>query len=640
LETIADTKEKREQEISLKFQRAAAAKSKIHPRMRLDLAYFLGHQYDYLHYRTGRYVRSDESELLRLQQAGIILAHINLLRPLCNAVIAKFTQKVPQLYAVPKCTTSGGAYKAKSYTDLLTYFRYRQDYITKNIENATNMVVLGKSYKQVYPDQKTGHTKVAVLNPFEVYPPPGIIRLEEMPWIIIARYVDREVLEQRFDVDLPPGSSLAGVTRQPGMEYLSEEIKADQKLFLEYYEKPNRRNERGAHVCLVDYQEVFAEEWPYWNKNGTPDGFRIQEYTYDPEITNHWGQGLPRMLLHLQRRYNGVFSQYLTNLVLTSSCKLCVPDNSPLANDENLLSNYPRVVKIPAGEEKPFWLPPSRLNEQIVNALDRIERAIFEISGIHPITMGAQPSSRTPAMSHQLEIEMDMEKFQPKFDRYEESEMKHGLDILKTMQQFSPQQVFYILGSNRAYDAQEVVVDDLDDYEIVVEPGSSKPESQAGQIAIISELQQYGLFGPPGQLDPMTQHQLLKAIDTKWSRGIISDQLDSMKLAEQENQLMAKGIRVGVLPYQNDQLHIKIHQKVFDGPESLEMDATTAEIYTTHIKIHEMNQSNKMQEMAAKTAEMRRIVSGPEMATKTTGMQAPAVGTKGAGPVSPPGGAI
>jgi len=97
---------------------------------------------------------------------------------------------------------------------------------------------------------------------------------------------------------------------------------------------------------------------------------------------------------------------------------------------------------------------------------------------------------------------------------------------------------------------------------------------------------------------------------------------------------------VGVLPYQNDQLHIKIHQKVFDGPESLEMDATTADIYTTHIKIHEMNQSNKMQEMVAKTTEMRRIVSAPGPGVKPSPMSAQSAGARKAGPALPGGGAI
>jgi len=598
-------------EIREKYEKSKTAKSKIVKDMNIWLSWYLGQQFSYYDKKTKTFRLPTDNELLTiLRKQNVVLTQINKIKPAVKVVVSELTARQPALSVLPKSNKETAKAVAQIGSEILMYYRFRKEYLLKDIENAFWTVNCGKSYKYAHPnkfkakkkteeymnpitgevEKRTIYEKVpidiSVINPFEFFPPPGVRKIEDMPWIIIARYLDREVIEKKYDIKLSPGGEIPYLQFQANAFDLMENRKADQKLLIEYFEKPSSSNPNGKHIIIVDNEIILNDEYPYWKElpdgKREPEDYPIVEYTFDDSLVSHWGQGLPQPIIDVQKYINLVYSMLLTNIILTNAPKLLVPKS--LKSMVKGLMNIPQVFLYDEGREKPGWLAPPPSSMDLPGILDKLERTFEELVGVHALSLGKEPLKRMPYLAIQYLRETDIAKFRPVFDRYEESERKLGFILLKAIKQYSPEFVFEILSPDKEIQIREFLDDNLDDYEVVVERGSSIPESKAGQIGMLLEMLKYNAFDMSNRTVRM---EFLKAINTGWAKGMVEKETQSLNFANEENRRMLAGEPVPVHPAQDHEIHIEAHRKLYESSEYWQASIEIKEMIDNHFQEHQ-----------------------------------------------------
>lgn len=268
-----------------RYTKALDAKKLAVQRIRLNLAYYLGRQYAYINPSSNAFMAPMESQIVELVKKGMILLTVNKIYPAVNFVCSQLTQRQPRLNVLPKILSEEASTLAKAYDDVLAYVRFRKEYIINDQHNAKWCTITGKAYKMTYPDfndiktitvdgmpvpQSYPEIKETVLSPLEVFGPPGIKKLNDWPWLIISRMINRELVESTWSVDLGTYEGMAAnsmpiVTTDVQTGDIYEEDARDMIQVMEYFERPNAKNPMGAHFVVCQDKVLKATPWPYYN---------------------------------------------------------------------------------------------------------------------------------------------------------------------------------------------------------------------------------------------------------------------------------------------------------------------------------------------------------------------------------------
>lgn len=599
--------------VEKRHQEARDAKSSVMLDMQLAYRQYRGDQFTW---REGGRIRTMDKDIERVRkELQIYLVKKNKIKPAVDTVVSRFTQRQPQLLCNPKTGSDTARKRAKIWTDVLTYYRLRKQYLRLDIEAAEWAVRTGKAYKWVHPvtDKEGNVTSVGLtgLNGFQSCPCPGVREINRMPWFGIEQFIPQDALEEEFDIKVPTVGDSDGALAE-AMRSLTDAVNIEKMCSVfEYYERPTKKTPRGARYVIAGGKVLEHGEFPYWDKRGGREvwgGYRIQDYSYNQDLLTHWATGLPNDVLNAQKRINEFLTQWVTYVILTAAPKGFFEKSDALPN--NFTDNYPGMFPIRDLTKIPKWMELPKNSPELKVLLEALEAAFDEQAGVHPMTMGEEPMKRMPYLAVQYLTEMDMDKFRPKFDLWEESERNTGMNILAALQQYGREPLLAILGSARTEDAALILDDDLGDMELDVERGSSMPQSRAGQIGFMLDSLKYGAFNME---NPAHQIAFWKTMQSGGAQGIIEDELRSVEFAEEENQRLLKDPEtdpltnqpmlvdptteqpilnvVPVSEFQNHPAHIHTHSKPLDGPEYFVIAGTLKE---ESIRAHILEHQAKM----------------------------------------------
>lgn len=580
-----------------RYSRAKSAKSEQSARMKLDLMFFQGKQDLYLNSQD-KIISPTAETRKALRAKNVIFAYQNRLRPAARVLVSKITQNQPVIYCLPIAAGEKPKQSASAATDLLSDIRHRKFYLNKDVECAEWMVVCGKAFKMPYPqvtkiiNPETGEDDlrvevgIAVYSSLEVLVAPGVIKIDESPWIILQRYTSTDAIENRYDIELKFDNDESQNEDETAALDFESERKGDLRLVREMLEKPSRKHPRGRHVVVVEDRVVWSDEFPYWDKTSDGreicSGYRLIPYDFDVTMTSCWPDGLIHNCIDEQKKINLLWTQWVTYAVHCTTPKLGKQKNTKLPED--FWQNVPTVVEIGDNDDPPAWLKTAEINPAVQAALTEAKLAFDEASGIHAITKGNEPKQRMPFLAVQYMTEMDLEKYGSLFDRYEESERALGIAILKTIQQFATEYPYRTLGRNRETEIKTFMVDDLEDHEIVVERGSGLPESKAGKTAQLLEINQNG--GLDLQNRP-TRVAFFRALEQGWANDMVAGETHSLDLADIENGRLLNGEPVEVDPLHDHELHVYTHRKILDGPDFYQLDPFVKDESRKHTYQHQ-----------------------------------------------------
>ncbi len=568
-----------------RFSLAKEAKFRTSRIQRLSLMYYLGEQYSYYN-SSGSLVNVTTEQLYELRRKqGVYLFKYNKIKPSVRFFVSQENKRLPALYCVPNKNTEHAKQKAKDASEILEYYRMKDNSVRKNLTLSTWKAITGKAYKWVYPvtDKSPGSDTKSdvdwdVITPFEFFPCPGVIEINKMPWLVIARWVDRRSVESHYEVEIPDAQarSVASIDIDPASMLMSTEERGDMVLVMEYFEKPSNKDKAGAHAVIAGNKLVKSGKFPDWD---TRTGYRIIDYDYEPNLIEHWAQGMVDPVIDIQRKINLLYSAWITNRATTMGTKLMIEKGTKVT--DALLSNGPKIYEYDKNRNVPQWLDPSPAPGDLDTLLGRLEVNFEEVTGIHGLSKGDEPSQRMPFLAIQYVTELDTNKFKPIFDAHEESERRFGETLLLTLKKYGTTITYRAIDGKDSL--KEFLAKDLSEMEIKVERGSSVPESKAGQIGILMEMLQYG------QIDLNNPHEklsFLQALDMGWADGMIEDQLSSLELAQHENRMMLEGNKPSFHPMQNHECHVQEHVLLVDSKEYDGMPNSVLAIVDGHIQQH------------------------------------------------------
>jgi hypothetical protein len=582
-------------DIKKKFYDAVEAKREPTQKHKLWLAYFKDRQYMYYSSRKQAFVEPDQAELARLEESRKkIRIQINMIKPAVMTVVSYQTKQAPKIYVRPgSSTTERSKAVAKVGTAILDYERNMNEYIITNTTRAYWQTICGKAYKITYPEYPEGFRKVVettpegiaiektvpvrvniknnVITPLEAYPEPGVQKIDDMNWFIWARNVPRSSiidahpkLKDVLNKDAFRSNRLDNELEQ------STEERGDVKTVIEYWEKPSRNHKRGRHLVICDDHILFQGEHPNWDR--TKDGgevwggYRIVSYDYIPGLVNHFGAGLVSPAAPIQKACNGIYSALLTQTVATSAPHLCIQKGS--IKSKISFGQLPDSIEFDMDKNPPKWLDPPTISPALLGMLNKLEEKMHQVTGVHPISQGEMPQQRVSGTALIHMVDVDVGKFAPILENDEECERRNGYYILQAYKQFAPQRIIEILPPEMRGDIVMFLQDDLRDNDVVVERGSSTPENRAGQMQLMSDLLQYGGI----KLDnPLKEQKFIASYKQAWGDSLVSDLTGSVQLAEAENKLLLNGQPIPVLASQNHDLHLQIHNTLYDSPQTLEL---------------------------------------------------------------------
>jgi len=575
-------------QIKERYSDSVSAKQKIMTDMQIAYRAYNGEQF--LYAKNNRIISLEKDIERYKKELNFYLVTRNKIKPATDVVVSRLTQRQPQLLCNPKISHENARRKAKIWGDVLTYYRLRKEYLRKDIETAMWTVICGKGYKWVHPvfdRQRVKSVEINVLSPFQFHPTPGVREINQMPWIIVEQLVSREALRNQYGVKTPPVEDLDG-NLADAMRTLSDvdNIKKMSRV-LEYFEKPSPSRPRGLWAILAENTVLEQGDFPYWNKTAGGiawGGYRIQDYTYRRNLLTHWGTGLPQDCMNAQKMINLLQSQWATYVILTAAPKGFYEKGDPLP--PQFMRNFPGMFAIRDMTKIPRFMEIPRNSPEMAALLRELENAFDEQAGVHSMSTGDEPIRRMPYLAIQYLTEMDMDKFRPIFDNWEESDRLTGWNILSALQQYGREPLLNILGPGRQSDIELILDDDLNDLEIDVERGSSLPQSRAGQIGMALDALKYGAFN---MQNPVDRTGFLRAINTGWAEKMMEDETQSADLAERENELLTREPEIDpatgdfrlnyvpVSPSHNHFIHLATHNRKLDSPDYLEIMGTAKE---------------------------------------------------------------
>jgi hypothetical protein len=622
--------------VEKRHSEACEAKSSVILDMQLAYRQYKGEQFTWREKNRIRSMDKDEERLR--EELQIYAVKKNKIKPAVDTVVSRLTQRQPQLLCNAKASSDTARKRAKIWSDVLTFYRLRKQYLRLDIECAEWTVRTGKGYKWVHPvtDEEGNVISVdlTVLSGFHFCGCPGVREINRMPWCGVEQYIPQDSLEEAFGVKVPPMSQSDGSLVE-AMIALTD-VKNLEKMcqVFEYLEKPTKKTPRGARFLIAGGKVLEPGEFPYWDKRGGKEvwgGYRIRDYSYRQDLLTHWATGLPDDVLNSQKRINQLLTQWATYVILTAGSKGFYEKIDALSG--KFTDNYPGMFPIRDLDKIPRWMETPKNSPEMKVLLGALEAAFDEQAGVHPMTMGEEPMKRMPYLAVQYLTEMDMDKFRPMFDLWEESDRDTGMNILAALQQYGEVPLLAILGEGRKDDVGMILDDDLGDMELDVERGSSMPQSRAGQIGQALDSLKYGAFNMENPVDRLA---FLKAMQSGWAQGMVEDELRSTDFAEEENRRLLKDPPldsatgqpmlvdpatgqpmlnvVPVSPYHNHPAHIHTHSKPLDGPEYFAIAGTIKEASVqAHIQEHERMMAEKMAAQAPP----------PELAAEAPPMEAP-----------------
>lgn len=511
-----------------------------------NLSYLLG--YDGVYYDTNYRQFRNIDPKRRLSRNRF---RINKILPTIQNRLARLTQSPPKWDVRPNSDSSTDKDCARLGSEIIEFLLDKQNFVEKRQDMLMSAMQAGIGYIQCHwdpmlgepmfdPETKEligyeGDIRIEPLSFFEVYSDPLAKSLEDAQWIIKAkvrkldyfkeRYPDRGMAVKEEDAWLQ--SSLwdlkANAITATGIAgaQTAEQTK-NSAIELVYYEKrskeyPNGRMIVAASGILLEDKELPIGEFDIIKFDDILIGGRY----HSEAIITH--------LRPIQDQYNITRTKMAQWIRTLLAGKYMVAKGAGLSqealNDDTEVLEFNPVPGAPP--PSPMSMPqiPSFVYEDIKT----LDGEFDFVSGLSDINRGESDSSSMPFRLGALLVEQNQTRISVQTSRNEVGYAKLGGCILKYVgKYYEMPRVMKIAGDGLEYAVKEFKGQDLkNNYDVIVIPGSTVPDSKVLKRQDIINAFQMGLLGDPA--DPKLRSKVLKMMEfgdvaEMWKEQALDDQ--------------------------------------------------------------------------------------------------------------------
>lgn len=403
----------------------------------------------------------------------------------------------------------------------------------------------------------------------------------------------------------------------------------------EYYERPSRQYPNGRMVVVANGICLYAGDSPYIGPE-LGDWHPYSECRWEIVPGRFWGKSPLDAASEIQKQINAIDSVIVLNRKTMAIPQKLIPISAGIPH--GMWTGRP-------GQEIYFrdvggGQPPQIIQAHGVDGTVFQERAqrvedMKTITGAIDILKGDRPDGITAASAIEMLYEVGMGKLFPvlgRNKRFVESDQKKQLRIIsKYYKEPRPDFIRLLQQKNKELSAESISnfigTDLLDNCNVVVEAGSNVTKLQAAKKQELREAAQSGVLN---LADPRNRSEYMQQMGIT---GFDSDIGPDQKRAELENsqldnlQNMPNKSPI-VLQWDNDEIHIQVHEKRMKEASWMELPPATQQAYMKHWMDHQQAAQHKqmlanMQAAAAGQSPQPAQAPPPPMRKQPTGHGAP-----------------
>jgi hypothetical protein len=406
-----------------------------------------------------------------------------------------------------------------------------------------------------------GDIAVEVMSVFEMFPDPLATSMEDIEWMVEEKVRSVEYVRRRYpntfdgepfeptpDSDIPSGIAEGwvgggAIFGDATANYRGVKVK-------EYWCNPSSEHPNGwwavwANDTLLVSEEPF-DPMPYVKF----DSVRIPG--------RFWSHAVTTDLRGPQQDLNTIRTQIKENARRMGNPALMKSRQANVRYEgaPGEIIEYDSTVQDPA----PSYLEPPSIPPYVENEIERIEKSIEEISGMHEVSRATVPPGVTAASAINLLQEADETRLGPEIHQMEFALGQMGTKILKLRAKYNDdQRIMRIAGEDGNWDIFAFRGEMLGaDPRVEVQAGSAMPRSKAAKQAAMTEVLALILqYGVP--IDERNMRKFLKDYEVGGLDRLFEGFSEDAKQVNRENRQLIQGQIVPINTYDNHEFHVAEH---------------------------------------------------------------------------------
>jgi hypothetical protein len=373
-----------------------------------------------------------------------------------------------------------------------------------------------------------GEIRFDSISPFEMYLDPVIETFEHQPFIMTIQSYTQEQIKQRWDKEVE-GGAVGSIESQsmvhkesisaiapgftPGTPYGSSaggDFTMHRVIVFRAYIKEHKEYPDGVYLCMTDRGKLLEKKTPYPWRTRAGAGrkfFPITHYRFGTVSGRAWGFSPADDLLPKQYQLNKAESLMTLIMSRMANPVWLIPANtnpSRISGEIGVQIEY-----TPVGGAVPTRVPGAEAPQSLVKYITDIRQSFDELSGAFAAVRGRSMGSRTPVGTVQSLQERGFGRWATVFNELElgyQDIAKKSLEIWRD-NAYSPR-VLALRDAIGGFTFKEFQGADWDDgVDVMVEAGSSRPQTQS------EKMQMYMQLGQVGALDFADEAQKIKMLE-------------------------------------------------------------------------------------------------------------------------------
>jgi len=437
-----------------------------------------------------------------------------------------------------------------------------------------------------------GDVNVEVISPFEFFPDPLAKSMDTLEWCFEEKIRSMEYVKKRYpksvdgrdftptpDADVPTGLSLGTLT--PDNLYGKDPQTYEGVKVYEYWAKPCSMYPNGWHVIYAN-DTMLVEEEPF-------DANPYVHFTSVQVPGQFFSRGVTSQLRDPQTELNMIRTQISENAKRFGNPSLLMSRQAQVeySGVPGEIIEYDSTVS----DAVPSFLQPPSLPPYVENEIERIEKSIEEISGMHEVSRATVPAGVTAASAINLLQEADDTRLGPEIQALERALGHAGTKILKLRATFNTdERTFRIAGEDGNWDIAAFRGAMLgQDPKVEVQAGSAMPRSKAAKQAAMTEMLAL-MFQYQVPIEQRDLRKFLKDYEVGGLERVFEGLSEDERQINREHRMLINGEEVPINDFDDDAVHIAGHTDFQKSARYAALNPDQQACFVMHVADHRERQ--------------------------------------------------
>jgi len=435
---------------------------------------------------------------------------INVVSQVVDGFVAKIAKARPRVLHVPV----NGDYAARTKAEERTNFvdgcwyetRFRQDARLVALEAAVTGTGILKAYAQ------DGEIQHEVVPPEELWVDHLDARYGAPRSLYQRRYVDRAILSALYPSKRGQIAE-AGDGRDQDDHFYGYASQSDQVLVTEAWHLPSAKGAKdGRHVLAVDTCTLIDEPWTW-------DRFPFAVLRFSPARGGFWASGLVDDLYGIQSAISDLTEQILVGL-REAKARILIERGSKV-NPTDFTDDLGADIIEYTGRP-PVVVVPQAVPQEVYNMVWELVSRAFQQVGLSEMTAQAlKPAGLDSGVALRTYSDIETSRHVLAGYAYEEWHLDVADLDLRVAAELAQKGEYSVLYVGRKYGRHTAIrikfwePSEGEEYVLRAYPTSLLPETPAGKLAMIGELEGRGYLTPDESMDLLDLPDLDRSLDRR-----------------------------------------------------------------------------------------------------------------------------